>query len=184
MNLRNLYFLLTLVVVLSVQVLSQPTGNIRGHVSDVNSGKPIPNATILIINSNPVIRTNTDVEGNFILDELPVGRYDLRCNVTEYESRVFREILVSSSREVFLDITLREIVFVLDELEIKPKVNKEVALNEMSSVSARMLSVEEASRYAGGFDDPARLTTAFAGVVGGVSSNAISIRGNAPNFLQ
>jgi hypothetical protein len=47
-----------------------------------------------------------------------------------------------------------------------------------------MLSVEEASRYAGGFDDPARLTTAFAGVSGGVSSNAISIRGNSPQFLQ
>jgi hypothetical protein len=63
-------------------------------------------------------------------------------------------------------------------------VNKELPLNEMALASARMLSVEEASRYAGGMDDPARLATAFAGVVGGVSSNAISIRGNSPSFLQ
>jgi hypothetical protein len=47
-----------------------------------------------------------------------------------------------------------------------------------------MLSVEEASRYAGGYDDPARLVSAFAGVDGSVSSNGISIRGNSPQFLQ
>jgi hypothetical protein len=54
----------------------------------------------------------------------------------------------------------------------------------MALASARMLSVEEASRYAGGLDDPARLVTAFAGVSGGLSSNGISIRGNSPMFLQ
>ena len=34
----------------------------------------------------------------------------------------------------------------------------------MAVAGARMLSVEEASRYAGGFDDPARLVASFAGV--------------------
>ena len=47
-----------------------------------------------------------------------------------------------------------------------------------------MLSVEEASRYAGGFDDPARLVSAFAGVAPSVSSNGISIHSNAPHLLQ
>ena len=49
---------------------------------------------------------------------------------------------------------------------------------------ARMLSVEEASRYAGALDDPARLVSASAGVDGSVGSNGISIRGNSPQFLQ
>jgi hypothetical protein len=54
----------------------------------------------------------------------------------------------------------------------------------MAMVSARMLSVEEAKRYAGGFDDPARLASSFAGVSSGVNSNAIVVRGNAPKSLQ
>jgi hypothetical protein len=54
----------------------------------------------------------------------------------------------------------------------------------MATASARMLSVEEASRYAGGFDDPARLVSAFAGVAGGLDNNGIAIRGNSPQFLQ
>lgn len=54
----------------------------------------------------------------------------------------------------------------------------------MAVTGARMLSVEEASRYAGGMDDPARLVSSFAGVASNVSSNGISIHGNAPHLLQ
>ncbi|CCY49566.1 uncharacterized protein BN523_02043 [Bacteroides sp. CAG:189] len=53
-------------------------------------------------------------------------------------------------------------------------------MNKMVLAGARMLSVEEASHYAGGFDDPARLVASFAGVAPGVSTNGISIHGNAP----
>ena len=52
-------------------------------------------------------------------------------------------------------------------------------MNKMAVAGARMLSVEEASRYAGGFDDPARLVASFAGVTPSVSNNGISIHGNA-----
>lgn len=54
----------------------------------------------------------------------------------------------------------------------------------MALTGARMFSVEEASRYAGGMDDPARLASSFAGISAGVSHNGISIHGNAPHLLQ
>jgi hypothetical protein len=59
----------------------------------------------------------------------------------------------------------------LDEVIIRPKINKEQPLNSMATVSAKMLSVEEAKRYAGGFDDPARLVSSFAGVSSNVGNN-------------
>jgi hypothetical protein len=92
--------------------------------------------------------------------------------------------MVGSGREVVLEIAMRENVQSLAEMIIRPRVNKEAPLNTMALASARMLSVEEANRYAGGFDDPARLVTAFAGVAGSMSSNGIVIRGNSPLFLQ
>src|SRR5690606_4599452 len=55
--------------------------------------------------------------------------------------------------------------------------------DDLAAVSARSFSVEEAQRYAGAVDDPARLATAFAGVAtagSGVQDNAVAIRGNAP----
>ena len=57
-------------------------------------------------------------------------------------------------------------------------------MNKMALSSARMLSVEEACRYAGGFDDPARLAATFAGATTNIGDNGIVVRGNAPKFLQ
>jgi hypothetical protein len=54
----------------------------------------------------------------------------------------------------------------------------------MALFGGHMLSVEEASRYAGGMDDPARLVSSYAGVSPGVGNNGISIHGNAPSLLQ
>lgn len=101
-----------------------------------------------------------------------------------YEPGIFREILVTSAKEVYLEIPLKESVNELNEVVIRARTNKEEAMNKMATTGARMLSVEEASRYAGGFDDPARLVSSFAGVAPSVSSNGISIHGNAPHLLQ
>ena len=167
-----------------ILLAAQPVGTIRGVVTDGASGQTLPNASVIVLNSNSVIGVTTDENGNFNLRNLPVGRYDIECSFVGFEPSVFKEILVTSAREVFLEVAMRENVQILGEVVVCPRVNKEAPLNEMALAGARMLSVEEASRYAGGFDDPARLTTAFAGVSGGVTSNAISIRGNSPQFLQ
>jgi hypothetical protein len=54
----------------------------------------------------------------------------------------------------------------------------------MASVSARMLSSEEANRYAGSWGDPARMAANFAGVMASEDSrNDIIIRGNSPMGL-
>jgi hypothetical protein len=118
------------------------------------------------------------------MDRLPVGHYDVKASFLGYEAATFREVVVSSAKETFLEIALKESVHQLDEITVRPKTNKEAPLNMMALAGGRMLSVEEARRYAGGYDDPARLVSAFAGVDGSVSSNGISIRGNSPQFLQ
>ncbi len=55
---------------------------------------------------------------------------------------------------IYLEIPLKESVNELNEVIIRARTNKEEAMNKMATTGARMLSVEEASRYAGGFDDP------------------------------
>ena len=91
---------------------------------------------------------------------------------------------MTSAKEVYLEIPLRESVLQLDKVVIRPRVNKEVPVNKMALSGARMLSVEEAGRFAGGMDDPARLVSSYAGISSSVSSNGISVHGNAPSLLQ
>ncbi|WP_448790248.1 TonB-dependent receptor [Bacteroides graminisolvens] len=160
----------------------QAVQNIKGTIKDENSQEPLPYASVVI--QNTIYGTTTDNQGNFILKGIPVGRYDLAVSYLGYEILIIKEIMVTSSKEVILEITLKENISQIGEVIVTPKINKNRPLNKMATVSAQMLSVEEASRYAGGFDDPARLASSFAGVGSNVGNNGIVVRGNAPKFLQ
>lgn len=178
-------FILLLILFQTITVYAQQlTQTIRGVILDEISKTPVPYATVALLNTDPLIGTTTDTSGNFILRNVPVGRYDLRVSYVGYETKIIREIMVTSSKEVFVSIYVRENATTIGEVIVKSRENKQQALNPMATVSARMLSVEEASRYAGGFDDPARLASSFAGVASNVANNGIIIRGNAPRSLQ
>lgn len=160
----------------------QPTQTIRGTIIDEASNAPLGYASVAL--QNTTIGVAADDLGNFTLKNVAVGRYDLKVSLVGYETVVLKEIQVTSGKEVFLNITMKESATTLDEIVVKPRINKAEPLNSMAVVSSKMLSVEEAKRYAGGFDDPARLVSAFAGVSSSVQSNAIVVRGNSPQSLQ
>lgn len=175
--------ILTILVYAAALYAQQPTKTIRGKVTDEASGIPLPYVNVHLPHTG--LGSITDDNGDFELTNVPIGRYDIMISFIGYESVVLKEIQVTSGKEVYLNVSMKEITTTLDEITIRAKTNKEQPLNSMATVSARMLSVEEARRFAGGFDDPARLVSAFAGVSSnGVSSNAIVVRGNSPQSLQ
>ena len=157
---------------------------IKGVVKDAASGSSIPYATVILSNTNPQIGTTSDSLGRFRFNQIPIGRYDIQVSYLGYEPTVMKEILLTSAKEVNCDIALVESSQKLDKVVVRAKVNKERPLNPMALTGGRMISVEEANRFAGGLDDPARLATSFAGVAGTPGTNAIAIRGNSPQFLQ
>ena len=128
--------------------------------------------------------TVSDVDGNFEIKNVPVGRHSVRASFIGYEPVLLKEQMVTSGKELVLNLRMRESISELGEVVIKPRVNKQLPLNEMAQVGARMFSVEEASRYAGGMADPARTASMFAGVATGGATNGISIHGNSPQMLQ
>ena len=181
----GIYFFLSM---LSVNVWGQKEGRIltqsvRGRVIDAASGYPVAYASVYLMGQTEVGGV-TDSLGRFVIKNVPIGRHDIQASFVGYEPTIFREILVTSSKEVYLTIPLKESIKELDEVMVRPQLNKEQPLNKMVTTGARMLSVEEASRYAGGMDDPARLVSSFAGISPSMSTNGISIHGNAPHLLQ
>lgn len=161
-----------------------PKQIIRGVVRDAASGLPVTFANIALLNTIPPKGGSTDSLGRFRFADVPVGRYDLQVTCLGYEPAIIKEILLTSAKEVYYEVTLIEGAQKLDEVVVRANINKEHSLNPMALTGGRMISVEEANRYAGGLDDPARLATSFAGVAGSPGTNAIAIRGNSPQFLQ
>ncbi len=180
---RVLGLLLIVSNLFSTAVSGQILQSVSGKVVDLHSGLPISYANVQLLGAT-IRGTVTNEEGVFQFEEVPLGRYELMISYVGYETMSLPEILVQSTSEPHVVVSLEESAFELDEVTVRPQINKKRAQNSMARVSARTLSMEEASRYAGGFDDPARLASAFAGVSSNIGNNGIVIRGNAPKYLQ
>ena len=154
------------------------TQTIRGIITDKLSQAPLIGATVQILSLNK--GTNTDTAGTYVLSQIPPDRYEISVTYAGYKSITLPNIVVTSGKEVILDISLEETFKHLNEVVIKSS-NKGGTINKLASVSARTFSMEEVNRYAGGRSDPARLVANFAGVSAPDDSrNDIVIRGNSP----
>jgi hypothetical protein len=152
---------------------------IRGTIVDFDTKQPLPGVTVLILGTSPPIGTITNSIGAFVITDMPVGRHNIQLSYIGYETSIINEILVTSGKETVVNASMKESSTELDEVTVVFS-QKGLANNSMASVSARSFSVEEARRYAGGMDDPARLASSFAGItMSSVSDNAIVIRGNS-----
>jgi len=163
---------------LSAQVLTQ---TIRGTVIDKVSQTTLPGASVVLINSNQLIGTTTDLDGNFKLLQIPVGTHTLRISFVGYKQINIPNIVVISGKEVVLIIPVEEDITQLSEIVVRPDVEKNQPINDMATVSTRTFSVEETRKFAAAVNDPARAAISFAGVVSADDgNNSISIRGNSP----
>ncbi|MFT7073504.1 MAG: hypothetical protein ACJAX3_002501 [Patiriisocius sp.] len=85
-----------------------------------------------------------------------------------------------STKEMVLELKITEKVQNVNEVTVKAKEEGET-VNKLATVSARSFSFEESQRYAGSFNDVARMAQDFAGVQGADDSrNDIVIRGKSP----
>ncbi len=153
----------------------------RGKVMDAYTELPLPGATVVILDSDPLRATAADGNGNFRIDGLPLGRLNVQVSMIGYHTAVLNNLLLRSGRELVMEIKLEEQVFVIDDVVVRPDLRKDQAINEMAVVSARSFTIDETERYAGSLGDPSRMAANFAGVTS-VSDqrNDIVIRGNSP----
>jgi len=162
--------------------LAQPTQIIRGKVVDNESNFPLAGVKIELFGSNdsiPDFKILTDLEGNFEIKNVGVGKYRLDSKSSLYEVNS-TTITVNSGKETVVQISLIERYQEKEEVVVLARKKNEV-INEMALISAQKFSVDETNRYPGSRSDPARMASNFAGVQGADDSrNDIVIRGNSP----
>lgn len=156
------------------------TQTIKGVVVDKQSQTPIPGAIIQVVNSNPLLGTSTNEKGEFKITNVPIGRLQIKIQVISYKEK-YITINLNAGKESVTNIEIEENVIQGQEVVVIAEQDKTKTNNKMSTVSSRLFSAEEAARYAGSRNDPARMAANFAGVSGANDSrNDIIIRGNSP----
>jgi hypothetical protein len=107
------------------------TGKISGRVLDT-SRQPLPGANIAV----PLARTGavSDVDGRYVILNLPAGTYDVRVTLIGYGSTTVQEVVVSADQTTSLDISLGEAPLQLEEVVITAE-RPVVDLNLTSNIS-------------------------------------------------
>lgn len=167
---------LLIFIVTSITSYGQ-SGVIKGSVVDATNNDPIPFANIYIENTNSGV--SSDLDGNYIVEKLKPGLYNITCSFVGYKSKSFSEIIVSSNKPTSLIIKLIESSTNLEEVEITASPFQK---SEESPVSKRNISATEIYRNPGGNRDISKVIQSLPGVASTVSfRNDIIIRGGAPN---
>lgn len=174
-------YTLSLFLILPLFLQAQINQTVRGTIRDKDTRATLVGASVVLIGDSSItLGAVSDIDGNYTLENVPVGRHSFEFSSLGYQSRLVDDVSVISSRETILDIELSESSYDLGEAEITATRKGEV-MNEMATVSARQFSVAETDRYAGSRGDPARMASNFAGVQGADDSrNDIVVRGNSP----
>jgi len=116
------------------QDLSQ---SVRGTIIDADSNIPLVGVEVIVPESDPFLATTTDIDGNFKIENVPIGRIQLFISYLGYENQTLPNVVINSGKEVILNISLTESPVVLDEVVISARTKKGEALSEMAIISSR-----------------------------------------------
>src|SRR5688500_3651036 len=117
---KRLLSVLALTMFITISLKAQSiTQIVRGKIVDQESNTPLPGANVVVIESDPLLGSVTDTDGNFQIDNGPIGRISLLIKFIGYEQKVLPNILISSGKETVLDIVLEEPVTLMNTIVVR-----------------------------------------------------------------
>ncbi|MEI7801090.1 MAG: carboxypeptidase-like regulatory domain-containing protein, partial [Bacteroidota bacterium] len=164
--LKKTVLFIAFIFLFTATVFSQTlTQTIRGTVVDKDSKQPLTGATIIAVETNPVIGNISDEQGKFKLAEVPLGRYTIKCSYLGYEDVVLSNIVLTSGKEMVLNLEMQEKIIQGEGVTVFSNRDRDKTNNDLISISGRNFQPEETWRYAGTRADPSRMAANYAGVV-------------------
>lgn len=128
-----------------------PTGTLSGTITDVESGDPIADATVIF--RGVELETTTDADGSFRV-EVPAGIYSVSVIHPDYSTRTRDEleVVVGETNEFSMDMTpagvqLAEVnVFAVEEVRVQGGIANLIEETRNSSAVVNLIGQEQISR--------------------------------------
>ena len=76
-------------------------GKIRGTVTDGTNGDPLIGANALVLPAEYGRGAMTDVNGQFVIPNIPAGSYDIQVSYIGYASHIVRDVKIRNITHVF-----------------------------------------------------------------------------------
>ena len=161
--LRKLLFTLCIMLT-SWSLAYAQVGRLQGVVVDKDTGEPIPFANIILENGGTQVGgASSDFDGNYDINPIPPGTYDLKATFVGYNTFIMKGIVIPANKITFQDVSMSMQSEMLDAVEI---VDYKVPLISKDNTSGgATITAEEIAKM------PQRSASAVAASVGGVFSS-------------
>ncbi len=93
---------LLIVILIFIQLTFSQTGTIKGYVYDSIERAPFVGANLSLINLDK--NAMADFDGNFVIDSIPAGTYDLKLSWVGYRDTIIKSVRVYNDSTVNLKI--------------------------------------------------------------------------------
>ncbi|MGD9486459.1 MAG: TonB-dependent receptor [Calditrichaceae bacterium] len=124
----KLLLILLLLFGMNTFVSGQSNGKIAGVVVDKASGEPLPGVNVTL--ENTLLGSTTDLDGYYVILNVPVSTFDIRASYVGYRDMVFENIRVSANITTDINFELDQTTLELGEAVVvigqRPLVEKNV----------------------------------------------------------
>jgi len=130
-----------LVILLPALAHGGTTGKVTGVVTDKEAGSPLPGANVVLVDAPVTLGATSDVDGRYILLNVPAGTYSLKCSFIGFQEVVVRNVHITPDMTTPLDFQLSSRTLELGQtLEV---VATRALIQRDQTASARMVTSEE-----------------------------------------
>ena len=166
---------MTLAIVLATCTLTmaQAQGRLKGKITD-DTGETVPFANVIVEKGGTQVGgTSSDFDGNYDINPIPPGTYDLKASCIGYNPFVVKNIVIPANKITFYDIKMASGAINIGEVTV---VDYEIPLiSKDNTTQGASITSEEIAKL------PVRSAEGVAASVGGVFSSdgeVGSIRGS------
>ncbi len=139
---RIIYIITVFVVLFSAgELLSQ---SIKGKILDEANSDPLVGATIKIEGTK--IGAITDIDGTYIIENVSAGKYNLIISYIGYQDKLIKDVVVTGSQIVSLDITLSTGALTTQEIIVE-------ATQTLSNEKALLTEMKNSNRVTDGISE-------------------------------
>ncbi|HAX14115.1 MAG TPA: TonB-dependent receptor [Leeuwenhoekiella sp.] len=173
-----------LMLMFSAVALGQ-TGTIEGTLSDKETNnEPLPFANVIIKGTTK--GATTDFDGKYIIENVPVGTYEVEFSFVGYEPVTVPNVVVQAGKFTNVSTALGASAAALDEVVIQVQTSREresaLLLEQKKAVEIKE-SIGAVQLAKQGVTDAATATTKISGVTASQASGDIYVRGLGDRYL-
>ena len=103
---------------LSGYALSQSLGSLSGVITDAATKEVLPFVNVVLIqNGKQIIGTIADFDGEYSLDKIPIGNYEVRVSYFGYENEIVPRSIEKNTNS-FMKFSLTENILDVEEIDV------------------------------------------------------------------